>query len=379
MTTLTGNITNVLGSKLDGTVSLAAHYHRPVDGALVLADWVSVPLEDSHFTAVDVEPGPARLRVEAGSVFAEWDIVIPDDGPVDVADVVLDDIEYPEPVVLAAQAASRAAQAAAERAEAGADRVGSAEVVLEARDQSQTAAGDAIEAAGRSNSDADRAKEEADRANTRANDAGNAATASGTSAGKARTSETNAAGSATSAAADRVQTGKDRTATGSDRTATAADRTAAAGSAGTATTQADRAKSAADRSTTQADRAKTEADRAKDAADHADGAAVQAVTDRVNALLEGAPEAYDTLREVGEKLAAQDDVASALTSQIAGKADKSYVDGIQVRTTNLETDQEDLADDLQLKANKSDVVPSKVVSSMPSSPVVGTLYFVTGA
>ncbi|MGP5578671.1 hypothetical protein [Corynebacterium flavescens] len=202
----------------------------------------------------------------------------------------------------------------------------------------------------------------------------------------AKASETNAAESATTAGeeADRANTEADCSGESADAanvSKEAAESASTNASEKAEQTNGDReaSESAAADAKSEADRAKTEADRAKDAADHADGAAVEAVTARVNTLLEGAPEAYDTLREVGEKLAAQDDVASALTSQIAGKADKSYVDGIQVRTTNLETDQEDLADDLQLKANKSDVVPSKVVSSMPSSPVVGTLYFVTGA
>lgn len=108
-------------------------------------------------------------------------------------------------------------------------------------------------------------------------------------------------------------------------------------------------------------------------------ASADAARVEVAKVVDGAPESLDTLREIADKLAAQDDVAAALTSQIAGKADKGYVDGIKARTTNLETVQEELADDLNLKANKADLVPTKVVSSMPSSPAVGTLYLVTGS
>lgn len=73
---------------------------------------------------------------------------------------------------------------------------------------------------------------------------------------------------------------------------------------------------------TEADRARAEADRARQAAELADGTATEAVTQRVDELLSGAPEAYDTLKEIADKLAAQDDVDAALVQQIAGKLSK---------------------------------------------------------
>lgn len=163
MTVINGEISNQLGAKLDGTVWLAAAYHRPVDNVLVLADWADTPLEDSAFSAEAI-PGPARLRVEAGSVFAEWDIVVPDEGPVEVTSLMQDSIDYPEPVILAAQAAATRATQEANRAEAGAARVGSAEVVLDARDQATAAATTANGAAATATEQADRATTEADRA-----------------------------------------------------------------------------------------------------------------------------------------------------------------------------------------------------------------------
>lgn len=244
----------------------------------------------------------------------------------------------------------------------------------------------------------DKAKESTDSAANAKTSETNASTKAGeasTSASNAKTSETNAKTSETNAAADRVQTGKDRTATGSDRTATAEDRTAAAASAGTATTQADRAKDEADRSTTQAGLAKTEADRAAEAAELADGAAVQAVTERVDTLLEGAPEAYDTLREVSEKLAAQDDVASALTSQIGTKASKQELaDGLAgkanashthttAQVTGLDTDlagkasMQALTDGLATRVEGGSAVKKiEVVTAIPAAPVATTLYLV---
>ena len=88
-----------------------------------------------------------------------------------------------------------------------------------------------------------------------------------------------------------------------------------------ATAAATTATGAATTATEQAERATTEADRASAAADLADGAAGQAVTGWGDALLAGAPEAYDTLAEIAAKLADQDDVAAVLSTQIARKAD----------------------------------------------------------
>lgn len=139
MTVINGEISNQLGAKLDGTVWLAAAYHRPVDNVLVLADWAATPLEDSTFST-DAIPGPARLRVEAGSVFAEWDIVVPDQGPVEVTSLMQDSVDYPEPVVLAAQAAATRATQEANRAEEAAAIVGSAEQVLAAEAASAASA-----------------------------------------------------------------------------------------------------------------------------------------------------------------------------------------------------------------------------------------------
>ncbi|MCI1256590.1 MAG: hypothetical protein LKG15_07880 [Corynebacterium provencense] len=208
---------------------------------------------------------------------------------------------------------------------------------------------------------------------------------------------------ASSAAADAAATASDATATAADRTATGQARTQA-------WSAADRAAAAATTATTQADRAKTEADRAESFAESADVAAVQAVTDRVDTLLAGAPEAYDTLLEIATKLAGQDDVASALTSQIAGKADTTDADGKKVARYESGSSQWIKVGDngynggqymnggaINLRsadfryASKTDLagvqdtanaaLPAskiQVVSMMPANPVGGTIYLVTG-
>lgn len=189
------------------------------------------------------------------------------------------------------------------------------------KDELAAELGDASESASKAKAEADRATEQAS-ASSGSADAAHA-DAVATAADRVKTTA-----DATATAADRVKTGQDRTATGQARSQTWESADKAAASASTATTEADRA-------TTEADRAGSEADRAETAADLADGAAVQAVTERVDTLLAGAPDAYDTLSEIAEKLAGQDDVASAMTAQIGQKADKSHthtilqVDGLQ--------------------------------------------------
>lgn len=212
MTIINGEISNQLGAKLDGTVWIAAAYHRPVDNVLVLADWAATPLVDSAFTAEAI-PGPARLRVEAGSVFAEWDIVIPDEGPVEVTALMQDSIDYPEPVILAAQAAANRATQEANRAEAAAAIVGSAQRVLDAEAASAASAGAAAQSASESASSASASASSATTAGEHEdaargvltetvmarNDAQASATASATSAGESAGSATAAASSATTA------------------------------------------------------------------------------------------------------------------------------------------------------------------------------------
>lgn len=270
------------------------------------------------------------------------------------------------------------------------------------KDELAAELGDASESASKAKAEADRATEQATAAAGSADAAH--ADAVATAADRAKTTA-----DATATAADRVATAADRTATGEHRVAAAQSATTAEGAAATATEQADRA-------TTEADRSKTEADRAEAAADLAGGAAVQAVTERVDTLLAGAPEAYDTLSEIAEKLADQDDVASAMTAQIGQKVDRTST-GNRVYATDPSGNQTALAwqsgtaaaDSVAVRgsggrllvgdptvsghaANKAYVDAVKttanaalpaskiqVVSALPASPVAGTIYLVTGA
>ncbi|MFR4188852.1 MAG: hypothetical protein ACLT2I_02675 [Corynebacterium variabile] len=353
MTVINGEISNQLGAKLDGTVWLAAAYHRPVDNVLVLADWAATPLEDSTFST-DAIPGPARLRVEAGSVFAEWDIVVPDEGPVEVTSLMQDSIDYPEPVILAAQAAATRATQEANRAEAGAARVGSAEVVLDARDQATVAATTATGAAATATDQADRATTEADRATEQASAASSSATDANASATVAGGHAQAAQADAVATAADRAQTGEDRTATGEDRTAAASSATAAEGSASAATQSASGAAGSASAAAASASAAAQSegvaATAATDAADgvrselsglvstasgHADdaadsaAAAAQSAQDAASVVSDGVPDASTTMKG---KVKLAGDLAGTADSPtvpgLAGKANTSHTHAV---------------------------------------------------
>lgn len=97
-------------------------------------------------------------------------------------------------------------------------------------------------------------------------------------------------------------------------TAAGESETSAAESAQTATEQADRAASEAGRATEEADRAASEAE----------SSSVKAVADKVDELLAGAPEAYDTLLEIAEELERSQSVEAALVKEIAGKAPSDH-------------------------------------------------------
>ena len=301
----------------------------------------------------------------------------------------------------AAETSAADSEASAVRAEAGADRVGSAEAVLDARDQATAAATTATGAAATATEQADWATTEADRAGSEADRATEQATAAAGSSEAAHAD-------AVATAADRVKTTADATATAADRVATAADRTATGQARSQTWASADKAAGSATTATTQADRAESEADRASAAADLADGAAVQAVTERVDALLDGAPEAYDTLSEIAAKLADQDDVASAMTAQIGQKADTTdaygktvaryesgssqwievgdngynggdYMSGGALNLRSADSRYASKTDLATVKATAEAALPAsmlQVVDAAPDDPTAGVFYFV---
>ena len=120
------------------------------------------------------------------------------------------------------------------------------------------------------------------------------------------------------------------------------------------------AETAATNADASADASEASAIRAEEAALLADGTATQAVTARVDELLAGAPEAYDTLAEIATKLADQDGVDAALVQQIADKANKVHTHTTD-QVTGLDSaldskaSKTELSEGLETKASKTEL------------------------
>lgn len=185
--------------------------------------------------------------------------------------------------------------------------------------------------------------------------AGGHATAAGASASDASASEQAAAGSATLAGEHAESAGA-----ASDSASVSAQ--AAADSAALAGEHASTAGVSAQEASQSEQAAALSADAAASAA--AD-ASTKAIADKVNELLEGAPEAYDTLKEVADALEAHDDAASAMISQIAGKADAEHT-----HTTAEISDASELGRRV-LSAGSADEARA-VIGAGTSSLVLGT-------
>lgn len=154
-----------------------------------------------------------------------------------------------------------------------------------------------------------------------ADTAAESATLAGEHAGAAAASASAADASEQAAAGSAAQAGEHAGAAGSASDSASASAQAAAESATLAGEHATAAGESASAASASEQAAASSADAAASAA--AD-ASTKAIADKVNELLEGAPEAYDTLKEVADALEAHDDAASAMITQIAGKADAKH-------------------------------------------------------
>lgn len=250
------------------------------------------------------------------------------------------------------------------RAEAGAETVGNAEAVLEARERSVAA------------------QHSAENSAATASEKESVATEKAAEASSSAASATNSAETATEKA---NQTANDRTATEGNLTATNQAKDVAVEAKNVAVTSAQTATSKAAEAKSDADRSKSEADRAESVADEVDSAAtnaaIAAVNGRVNQLLQDAPEAFDTLKEISDKLSDQDDEISALITQIATAAQKAAWDQVSGKPSSYPPSTHEhttgqvngLDTALGLKMDASKI---KVVTTMPESPVEGTIYLV---
>ena len=79
-----------------------------------------------------------------------------------------------------------------------------------------------------------------------------------------------------------------------------------------------------------------------------------AISQAISGLINGAPETYDTLKEIADYIAAHQEAADALNAAIGGKADAADLTAAVARIAALEAKkvaEADLADDLKAKVN----------------------------
>ena len=255
MTVVEGSVESIGMSPLSGLLTARVARFRPSGGVLFAPESVPYPIVAGQVSA-DLAPGPAQLTVQVGSHARErFDVVIPDEGPVSLAALVEEAFPWePEQVAEfvrlrdeAVAAADRAEQAAedVDSAIAGAadqvvaaveaDRVAAEQAASDAAGSASSAAGSASDAA----ASAAAAGTQATLAGERADDAGVARDAASASAAAAAGSASDAASSASNAAGSAA-------AAASSASDAAGSASAAAGHASAAATDADRAQQYAD-------------------------------------------------------------------------------------------------------------------------------------
>ena len=295
-------------------------------GRVISTAPVDVFLTNGKATVPDVEPGDMRVLLQCRGVESQGPIqvVVPDGtGTITLRSLIESQFEYSHPIVSAVQqaadnaaASERAAIQAQVRSEAAADR---AETRV---DEAINNGANLIRAEVKQ--DADRAVAAKNAAQVAQSSAESARDAAATSESNVAQSKNDAAQSASAAAMSASQAAENSASAAQDVSrAEAARAEAVQAQAGAEQAESNAAASEqeatrqADRATSEADRSKTEADRA---ASEAESSAVKAVAEKVDELLAGAPEAYDTLLEIAEELERSQSAEAALVKEIAGKA-----------------------------------------------------------
>ena len=261
MTTVIGDVENVLGVKVDGFAQFWAPTTAVFAGTAVVPDAESVPINDGAFTA-EVTPGRCRIRVVVGSADALFDVNVPDVPEIMFSTLIEGVVEY-EPAVVTEVARlvdearritsvlGSAEQIKTWTAEADADAQAAAQSASDAQ-SFEVAAGSSATAASGS---ATAAKQSETAAKSSADTASSAASTAVAKAGEATSASSAAGSSASSAASSAVAAKQSETAAGDSATSAAGARDSAQSYAGAAQTQAQAAQTQADRSKAEADRA----------------------------------------------------------------------------------------------------------------------------
>ena len=139
-----GNVVNVAGIPLEGTLWVSSPDWRPGGTAVVSMNRKTYLVEAGHFRTDDLVPGKVLFEFRGdgdGQVRRKsYEFVVPDqDDDLDFLDLLDTQYEYPNEVVGQAQQAAREARESANDAAASAAIVGSAEAVLAAEEASEAA------------------------------------------------------------------------------------------------------------------------------------------------------------------------------------------------------------------------------------------------
>lgn len=168
MTILTGNVQDIGGNAVNGTMRIAATRTRPGNkqNAIIIDRWHVVAISQGRFTTPDLDPGSARIIFEGVGVSPVIEVDIPESGTHRLENIYQQSFEYSPAVIGRAQQAAQQAADHARQAEKGAQRVGSAQAVLKAVEDakgnkaaSQQAASDAQSARDQAQSSAQAAEQ----------------------------------------------------------------------------------------------------------------------------------------------------------------------------------------------------------------------------
>lgn len=281
---------------------------RAASDAVITTDRERVPVDEGQ-VSFSCAAGPAVVvLVSAGAPVQSVPILVADTGEMSLQDAVkaAEAVSVGDRRVLEELAASAVRAVEAEKsATASALALQKAQ---EATARDAKAAALSAEAAKRSEESASESASEASRSVETVRSSAEVA--------QQHASEAQEAKERAEAAADRVGSAEQVLSARDEATQSAASASKDAGNAAESARGAASSAEAAAKSASEADTT-------------AVAASVRAVEERVSKLLEGAPEAYDTLQEVAAKLSEQDDVASLLMSQLAGKAEKKHEHTLQ--------------------------------------------------
>ena len=363
MTVIEGNIQDIGMAPLSGVLVATSVDFRASGDVVIAPESRSFPVE-AGLVSADLVPGPTRLTVQVGShARGEFDVVVPDEGPVSLALLVEEAFPWePEQVAEFVRLRDEAV-AAADRAEQAAEDVdsaiaGAADQVVAAveadRVAAEQAASDAAGSASSASGSASDAAASAAAAGTQATLAGERADDAGVARDAASGSAAAAAGSASDAASSASDAAGSATAAASSASDAAGSEAAAAGHASAAATDADRAQQYADSfgltATTSTGAPGTPAQvtvtgdgpayeigftvpQGEKGDPGPPGEVSQAALDAaVASLVDNAPEALDTLSELADALGNDPNFATTVSTEIGKRA---LIDGAPAEYNTL--------------------------------------------